>query len=124
MPGDILGLRAGLIIELLPILPRFLFARPLGSPFLDGAGLATAPVGEVSLAAEVFDSTDDPGVASGVSFGVLRADMRGVASRLSVESDRFNGDRASKVGSGRVNSSSVGVAPKVGESVDIPSAFR
>jgi len=121
MLGLIFGLNAGLTnVLLLDMLARFLFPRPpLASGFRCGpAGLMILIVGLVTVLAmgagrvlvpEVCRFVEDPGVLSGPSFGVLRADILGVSSPPSLASWSLVSIRPSvgivAAGSGRLSSS-------------------
>jgi hypothetical protein len=116
MLGDILGRRAGLTrLEL--TLFRFLRLRPsLGSDFfpevMENAGLLGVDMAS-SIGLGLFERLA-PGVLSGPSLGVLRADIRGVsASSSSSRKAVSNLDRAglSKEASGSARSSRTGGTP-------------
>lgn len=89
MLGLILGRKAGLTMELLDRLARFLWVRPLGSDFgrepvaglmLEVMGDVTALASGVLRAVVLLEIAADPGVLSGPSLGVFLAEIRGVAS--------------------------------------------
>jgi hypothetical protein len=119
--GLIFGLSAGLTsVLLLDMLARFLLPRPpLVSGFrCDPAGLMMLVVGLVTVFAMGADRVleleecklvEDPGVLSGPSFGVLRADILGVSSPPSLTSWSPVSMRPSAglvaAGSGRLSSS-------------------
>jgi hypothetical protein len=111
--GEIFGLNAGLTrLEL--TLPLFFVLRPLASSFFpevnENAGLVGVDIAS-SIGLGLFD-IDTPGVLSGPTFGVLRADMRGVSccspSRKAVSILDSEGRLGSNEASGRVRSSSMG----------------
>ena len=116
MLGLIFGLKAGLTsVLLLDMLARFLLPRPpLASGFrCDPTGLMILDVGLVTALAMgaglVLRFVEDPGVLRGPSFGVLRADILGVPSPLSLASESVVSMRPSAglvaAGSGRLSSS-------------------
>jgi hypothetical protein len=114
MLGEILGRRAGLT-RLVLTLFRFFRLRPVfGSgffPVMEKAGLVGVDMGSsigLGLAERLA-----PGVLSGLSLGVLRADIRGVSvssSRKAV-SNLDSGGR-SKEASGSARSSRIGGTPE------------
>jgi hypothetical protein len=115
MLGEILGRRAGLTrLEL--TLFRFLRLRPnLGSDFfpevMENAGLVGVDMAS-SMGLGLFERLA-PGVLSGPSLGVLRADMRGVSASSSRKAvSILDSDGLSKDASGSARSSRIGGAPE------------
>lgn len=111
--GEIFGRRAGETrAEDEDMLERFLAVRPPRESDLR-TGLIEAVVGEVmalvtGVGREVFwpERVAEPGVLSGPSLGVFRAEMRGVEqSSLVAVSMRSRIGREESAGSGRLNSS-------------------
>jgi len=112
--GEIFGRNAGdtsVLDE--DMLARFLLPRPPRDSDLRAIGLMVAVVGEVTalvmaVARELLapESADEPGVLSGPSFGVLRADIRGVShSSVAEVSIRLSKGREESAGSGKLSSS-------------------
>jgi hypothetical protein len=112
MLGEILGLRAGLTrFELTLFLFFGLRAsfRSLLPLIMEKAGLVGVDMASI-IGLGLLDM-DWPGVLRGFSFGVFRADMRGVSSssfRIDMSNLDING--RSREASGRVRSSSIGGA--------------
>jgi hypothetical protein len=112
MLGEILGLRAGLTrFELTLFLFFGLRAsfRSLLPLIMEKAGLVGVDMASI-IGLGLLDM-DWPGVLRGFSFGVFRADMRGVSSSsLRIDMSNLDINGRSREASGRVRSSSIGGA--------------
>ena len=112
MLGEILGLKAGLTRLVLTLFLFFGLRTDLGSflPLaMEKAGLVGVDM--ASIIGLGRPDMDPPGVLDGFSFGVFRADMRGVSpssSRIAVSI--LDSPGRSRDASGRVRSSSIGGA--------------
>jgi len=112
MLGEILGLKAGLTRLVLTLFLFFGLRADLGSflPLaMEKAGLVGVDM--ASIIGLGRPDMDPPGVLNGFSFGVFRADMRGVSpssSRIAVSI--LDSPGRSRDASGRVRSSSIGGA--------------